>query len=125
MDRLVARLTLAAAGLLVIAVLVGVTAVFLCIALDLALQSWLAPPLAALATAGILLAAGLIIALVVVLAARSHRTANEPLATRLNRELTGLASKHTAGAVGAALLAGFAVGAVPPLRDALKSILVK
>lgn len=125
MERLVARIAVAAAALLIVAVLVAGAAVFLCIALDFALQAWLPPWLAALATAGALLAAGLVIALIVVLATRSRRKRNEPLARRLSRELTALASEHTGGAVAAALLAGFAVGAVPPLRDALKEMLAK
>lgn len=125
MHRLVIRLAIAASGLLILAVLmVGVVA-FLCIALDFTLLSWLTPPLAALATAAITLATAGVIALIVAIAVRSRRRANEPLAKRLSRELTSLASEHTTGAVAAALLAGFAVGAVPPLRQALKDILVK
>jgi len=125
MDRLFARLTIAAAGLLIVAILVVAAAAFLCVALDLALLAWLTPPMAALATAAGVLAAGGVIAVIVVLAVRAKQKANEPLGKRLSRELTSLASQHTTGAVAAALLAGFAVGAVPPLRDALKDVLAK
>jgi hypothetical protein len=125
MDRLVTRLALAASGLLIIATAAIAAGVWLCVALYFALLTWLTPPLAALATAaGVLLAAGLIV-LVVVLALRSRRTTNEPMRTRLDRELTDIVSRHAAVAVPVALLAGFAVGAVPPLREALKDVLAK
>lgn len=125
MDRLVARLTLAASGLLIIAALVVAALVWLCVALYFALLTWLTPALAALATAAGVLVAGSLIALIVALAARSRRTANEPMRTRLDRELTDLVSRHATVAVPVALLAGFAVGAVPPLREALKDVLAK
>jgi len=125
MDRLVARVAVAASGLLLFAILVVAAVAFLCIALDSALLAWLTPPMAALATAAAMLATGLVIAFVVVLAVRSRRKANEPFGTRLNRELTSFASHHATGAVTAALLAGFAIGAVPPLRTALKDMLTK
>ncbi|HUZ71541.1 MAG TPA: hypothetical protein VMU87_01035 [Stellaceae bacterium] len=125
MDRLVARLAIAAGGLLIVAVLVVAAIASLCVALDLALQTWLTPPMAALATAAGVLAGGGVIAVIVVVAVRAKQKANEPLGARLSHELTSLASQHTTGAVAAALLAGFAVGAVPPLRDALKDVLAK
>jgi uncharacterized membrane protein len=125
MDRLIARLALAASGLLIIAALVIAAIVWLCVALYFELTTWLTPPLAALATAAAVLVAGGAIALIVAIAVRSRQAANEPLRTRLDRELTALASRHTTGAVAAALLAGFAVGAVPPLREALKDVLAK
>lgn len=125
MDRIVARLAVAASGLLIIAALVIAAIVWLCVALYFELTLWLTPPLAALATAAAVLFAGVVIALIVTLIVRSKQTANEPLRTRLDRELTGLASRHATGAVAAALLAGFAVGAVPPLREALKDVLAK
>jgi amino acid transporter len=125
MDRLVARLALAAGGLLIIAILVIAAIVCLCAALYLALLAWLTPSTAALVTAASVLAASGVVAVIVVLAVRAKQKANEPLGKRLSRELTSLASQHTTGAVAAALLAGFAVGAVPPLRDALKDVLAK
>ncbi|MDE2229796.1 MAG: hypothetical protein KGL11_12255 [Alphaproteobacteria bacterium] len=125
MDRLVVRLAVAASGLLIVAALVIAAAAFLCIALDLALQTWLTPPLAAGATAAIVLATGGAIAFVVSIIARARRKADEPFARRLDRELMSLATRHSTSAVAAALLAGFAVGAVPPLRNALKDMLAK
>jgi hypothetical protein len=125
MDRLVTRLAVTASGLLMVAALAVAALVWLCVALYFALLTWLTPALAAVATAaGILLAGGLI-ALIVVLAVRARSTENESARARLDRELTGLASRHATVAVPVALLAGFAVGAVPPLRDALKEILAK
>jgi hypothetical protein len=125
MDRIVARLTIAAAGLLIIAALAVAAIVWLCIALYFALLMWLTPPLAALATAAAVLVAGGLVAFIVILAVRARPRAAEPLRTRLDRELTDLASRHATGAVAVALLAGFAVGAVPPLREALKDVLAK
>lgn len=125
MDRLVTRLVIAASGMLIIAAAVIAAAVWLCIALYFALLTWLTPVPAAVATAACILVAGSLIALAVILALRSKSTANEPLRVRLDRELAGLVSRHATVAVPVALLAGFAVGAVPPLRDALKEMLAK
>lgn len=125
MDRIVARLAVAASGLLIIAALVIAAIVWLCVALYFELTLWLTAPLAALATAAAVLIAGIVIALIVTVVMRLKATANEPLRTRLDGELTGLVSRHPTIAVPVALLAGFAVGAVPPLREALKDVLVK
>ncbi|GEM_PF-4054867 len=125
MERIVARVALVGSGLLIVVALIAAAAAFLCVAIDRLLQVWLTPPLAAFATAVAILAAGLLIALIVVLLVRRRRAGDEPFAVRLNRELTSLAGEHTAAAVTVALLVGFAVGAVPPLRAALKDRLAK
>jgi hypothetical protein len=125
MDRFVTRLALAASGLLMVAALAVAALVWLCVALYLALLTWLAPAAAAVTTAVGVLAAGGLIALIVVVLVRTKWTTNESARARLDRELTGLASRHATIAVPVALLAGFAVGAVPPLRDALKEMLAK
>lgn len=125
MGRFVTRLAIAASGLLIIAALVIAAMVWLCVALYFELLTWLTPAPAAVATAAGILVAGGLIASIVVLAVRVKPTTNESLRTRLDHELATLARRHATVAVPVALLAGFAVGAVPPLRDALKDVLAK
>lgn len=104
---------------------------FLCGAIDLALARVASPALAALGAAG----GALVIAAAVALAARflarrragaaalqADRIAAE-LGALLGKEATSFAAAHPKGTVLASLLAGFAVGADPALRRALRDLL--
>jgi hypothetical protein len=125
-------INLAALLLAAIIALAGIG--FLCLALYLALFQYLLPPMAALATAGVLL----VLAALIFLAGRAasaitrsrRRSRDESLSTAALGELFGHefsthAAAHPHATLFASLLAGFTVGASPSLRHFLRDLLFK
>ena len=130
------RLALSAV-LIFLSLLLGLLAVgFLAAALYLGLATLTTPPLAALATAGVLLAA----AVLVILMARIRSTKPPPrasaqppvsdlnevaaaLGSRLGEQAARRAQEHPWAAAGAALACGAVVGANPRLRELLLGLL--
>ncbi len=134
MDRLITRVAINVAALLLAASIALAGIGFLCFALYLALLQYLSPPLAALATAG----AMFVLAALIILAGRAigtmiksrRRSRDERLATAVLGELLGhefstRAASHPHATLFASLLAGFAVGASPNLRRILRDLLFK
>ncbi|MDE2133209.1 MAG: hypothetical protein KGJ49_01255 [Alphaproteobacteria bacterium] len=132
------RIAIMAAALLVAAVGIGATAVFLCLALYSALLTLLSAPLAALAAAGLVFALSLLViflggVLGNVLARRARRArakrggAAFAFSAELGRILGEDAQKFVADkpllALVVALAGGFAVGASPRLRSLLQTLL--
>jgi hypothetical protein len=137
-SRLIARLALALA-FVVIGLIAGVVAVaFLAYAVYLALLSVLVPPAAAAITGVVVIAgAGLLLAIVRAIVRPRRRprgrdgsfpsleeceTAAE-VGSDLGRKLRGIAGANSGGGLLAALVAGFAVGVSPKLRAFLQAIL--
>ncbi|MBU6296789.1 MAG: hypothetical protein KGJ79_08880 [Alphaproteobacteria bacterium] len=132
------RIAIMAAALLVAAVGVGATVVFLCLALYALLLTVLSAPLAALAAAGLVFLASLLViylggVLSSMIAGRARRArakrggAAFAFSTELGRLLGEDAQSFIAGkpilALLVALVGGFTVGASPRLRDFLLRIL--
>ena len=138
MRELPMRIAIMAAALLVAAVGVGATAVFLCLALYSVLLTMLSPPWAALTAAvAVFLLSLLVIFLGAALSGRLARRARHARAKRggaafafsaeLGRILGEDAQKFISGkpilALLVAVAGGFAVGASPKLRALLQALL--
>lgn len=134
------RIAIMAAALLVAAVGIVVTAVFLCMALYAYLQTVLEPSLAALASAGIVFLLSIIIiflggALGSSLArrARARRSKRGGKASMISAEIGRLLGENAQAFIEKkpllslilALVGGFAIGANPRLRAILQIILDK
>lgn len=134
MSRFFVRLAFSIAALLVMIVAAFIAVGYFAYALYLFLASLMTPPLAAAAT-GILV---LLLAAFLALATRagtgrrrytesqSSREARESAAElggELGRRLLGFADAHRTGSLLAALVAGFAVGVSPKLREFLLDVL--
>jgi hypothetical protein len=134
MRDLSVRLAIAAASLLLAGVGFVAAAGFFCVALYLQLATMMEPPLAATATAF----AALLFSVLVMLIGRwlafgrrrmrggSSRIANDPameIGRRLGEEAFKYAKTHRRGTLIATLLAGFAVGASPKLRNWLRGLI--
>lgn len=128
------RLALTAV-LMFLALLLGLLAVgFLAAALYLGLATLLSPPLAALASAGVLLVAALLAVLVAGFRRNASRAtgtvpasdlseAAAALGSRLGEQAARQAQAHPWAAAGAALACGAIVGANPRLRALLMGLL--
>jgi membrane protein implicated in regulation of membrane protease activity len=136
MSRFFARLALSIAALLVMLVAACMATGYFAYALNLFLAQYMSPPLAAVLTGFlILLLAGLLVAATQMGSRRRRsyekettREARESAAElggELGRKLQGFAEAHKSGALIAALVAGFAVGVSPKLREFLVDILKK
>lgn len=134
MDRLITRVAINVAALLLAAIIALAGIGFLCLALYLSLLQYLLPPGAALATAG----AAFVVAALLVLAGRvigtmtksRRRPRDEGMATAalgelFGREFSTRAAAHPHATLFASLLAGFAVGVSPDLRRLLRDLLFK
>jgi len=135
MSRFFARLALSIAALIVMLVAAVIAVGYFALALFLFASSHMSPPLAAIATGFLIL----LLAAFLALAARagsgrrrrfserqSNRAARETAAElggELGRRLLGLADSHRTGSLVAALIAGFAVGVSPKLREFLLDVL--
>ena len=134
MSRFFVRLALSIAALLVMLIAAVIAIGYFAFALYLFASNYMAPPLAAAAT-GILV---LLLAAFLALATRvgpgrrplsegqSNRAARETAAQlggELGRRLFGFADSHRTGSLVAALVAGFAVGVSPKLREFLLDVL--
>jgi hypothetical protein len=136
MSRFFARLAISIAALLVMLVAACIATGYFAYALHLFLSQYISPPLAAVATGAILLLLAAILAAATqwgsrrprsypLQSTREVRESAAELGGELGRRLQGLAEAHKAGALFAALAAGFAVGVSPKLRDFLLDILKK
>lgn len=134
MYRFLTSVMLAVAAVMLAGTLVFVAAGFLIGALYLALLAYISAPLAALATAGVaLLAALLVLALGSLLWPRLGRglrrgrkaegLGGNALAAELGKSAGSFIGTHKTGSAVAALLAGFAVGLSPRLRQSLIEML--
>jgi hypothetical protein len=134
MNRLIARVAITIAALLLAAIIALAGISFLCLAIYFALLQYLLPPMAALATAGVMF----VLAALIFLAGRAtsammrsrRRSREEPLSTAALGELFGhefstRAAAHPHATLFASLLAGFAVGASADLRHFLRDLLFK
>lgn len=132
MRDLSVRLAIAAASLLLAGVGFIAAVGFLCVALYLQLTTMMTPPLAATTTA----LAALLFSLLVVLIGpklafgsrrgRSSRIAGDPameIGRRLGEEAFKYVKAHRSSTLIATLLAGFAVGASPKLRNWLRGLI--
>ena len=134
-SRFFARVALSIAALLVMVLAAFIAVGFFAFALYLFLATYMAPPVAALMS-GVLI---LMLAVILVLATRTgsgrrgrrgnaaaEREARETAAEvggELGRKIQGFADAHRNGSLIAALIAGFAVGVSPKLREFLQDIL--
>lgn len=134
MRSIAIRIAVMAAGLLIAAVLSLAVVAFLCIALYYGLQNVVAPWAAALLTAAALTLAALLVIAIAAAVARSASRKEEqrdPDVSRIGLELGRIlgetayryASQNPTRVLVAAVVAGFAVGAVPRLRSLLLSFL--
>jgi multisubunit Na+/H+ antiporter MnhB subunit len=134
MSRFFARLAISIAALLVMVVAALIAVGYFAFALYLFMLGSLSPPLAALATGILVLLLAVFLVLVTrplprkrrATATESSREAREnaaELGGELGRRVHGLAKAHKTGALLAALVAGFAVGVSPKLREFLLDIL--
>jgi hypothetical protein len=134
MYRFLTSVLLAVAAVMLAGTLVFVAAGFLIGALYLALLAYMSAPLAALATAGAaLIGALLVLALGSLLWPRLGRGLRQglkaeglggnALAAELGKSAGAFFGTHKTGSVAAALLAGFAVGLSPRLRQSLIEML--
>jgi hypothetical protein len=126
MARFISRLAFAFAAVLIATVAFGIAVSYLFYALFLLFATKMAPWLAGLATAGVLI----VFALIVLLIGRgmaSTAMPKKPAASKephpfthiLGSELGGLAAKNPIVAVAAALVAGVALGVSPALRHGI------
>jgi hypothetical protein len=134
MNRLITRVAITVAALLLAAIIALAGIGFLCFALYLALLQYLLPPMAALATAGAMFVLAVLIFLVgramSAMAKSRRRSRDESLSTAALGELLGHefsthAAAHPHTTLFASLLAGFAVGASPDLRHFLRDLVSK
>jgi len=138
MQGMAARIAIMVAALLLAAAGIFATCVFLCIALYAGLETVLAPPLAALSAAGIMLVLSLIVILIgsslasaAARRAKRNREKKGGTAARIGGELGRLLGESTLKFVSdnptrvliASIVTGFAVGAIPRLRNFLLDIL--
>ncbi len=144
MDRWIARLAIAVASVVVASIVLLSGIGFLCFALYLGLLGTTSAPIAAAATgvAALILAALTIVAARLISAslsaprrpgARDREGVSPEEATQLaselgnvlGKELTSLVHANPRGTLVVSLLSGFAIGAFPGLRHALRDLLSK
>lgn len=128
------RIAIMTAAILIAAVFLLATGAFLCVAVFDGLKMVLSPPLAALATAGIFLVTGLLIISIGSAIARSaerkariQREKKGPASSQIGLELGRFLGEEAARFVAknptqvlvVAVIAGFALGAIPRLRSFL------
>ena len=135
MSRFFARLALSIAALIVMLVAAVIAVGYFALALFLFASSHMSPPLAAVATGFLILLLAAFLALAVragsghrrsLSEGQSNRAARETAAQlggELGRRLLGLADSNRTGSLVAALVAGFAVGVSPKLREFLLDVL--
>jgi hypothetical protein len=138
MQAMAIRIAIMTAAVLIAAVCVLATGAFLCVALYDGLKLVWSPPLAALATAGIFLAAALLvmgigsaIAKAAERKARQERERRGPATVKIGLEIGRILGEAAARYAGknqtrvliGAVIAGFAIGAIPRLRSFLMSFL--
>jgi len=134
--RFFVRLAISLAVMLIALVAAIIAVAYFAYGLYLFLVQFLAAPAAAVVTGIlVLVAAILLVASVRVIARPRRRRRRESvpplegvenaaeLGSELGRKLRGLADAHASGGLLAALVAGFAVGVSPKLREFLKAIL--
>jgi hypothetical protein len=137
LSRLIARIAVALASLL-IGLVAGVIALaFFSYAIYLGFLNLLVPPAAAAVTGLVVIAIAVLLVAIVRLAIRPRRrrrrrseipsleeceTAAE-MGSELGRKIRGIAAANASGGLLASLVAGFAVGASPKLRAFLQAIL--
>jgi len=138
MSRFFARLSISIAALLVMLVAALIATGFFAFALFLYLEQYMLPPWAAVLTGVILLVLAAILAAATQLTSKRTRRPPEGLGPRgdtresaadfgseIGRKLAGFANTHKKGSMLAALVAGFAVGVSPRLREFLLDVLRK
>jgi len=137
MERLLRRFTVLAVLLVAAAIVIVAGVAFLCGAIYLALLGVATPPIAALATGLIAFAIALLILLAGYLfsgrwgvgpARRGGNKARRPpfavdLGSLAGVKISDLVRKHPAAGALVSLLAGFAVGLSPQLRETLRDLL--
>jgi hypothetical protein len=138
MQAMAIRIAIMTAAILIAAVCFLATGAFLCVALYDGLKLVLIPPLAALATAGIFLVLALIIILIGSGIARAaerrakrEQEKKKPVTAQLGLELGRFLGEEAARYAGknptqvliGAIIAGFALGAIPSLRSFLMSFI--
>jgi membrane protein implicated in regulation of membrane protease activity len=138
MQAMAIRIAIMTAVILIAAVCFLATGAFLCVALYDGLKLVLSPPLAALATAGIFLVLALIIIAIGSAIARAaerkakrEREKKRPATAQLGLEIGRILGEQVARYAGknptqvliGAVIAGFALGAIPSLRSFLMSFI--
>ena len=134
-SRFLFRLAMSLAAIL-IAVIAAVIAIsYFAYALDLLLETVVSRPAAALLTGVLILVIALLLIAVIRAATQPKRKKRESmpamealesaaeLGSELGRKLRGLSDAQASGGLMAALVAGFAFGVSPKLRDFLQSLL--
>lgn len=137
MSRFFVRLAISIAALIVMLIAASFATGYFAFALFLYLEEHMLPAWAALLTGLILLLLAAILAAATQMTGRRSRIPPEGLGPRdtrenaaemggeIGRRLAGFASTHKKGSMLAALIAGFAVGVSPRLREFLLDILKK
>lgn len=143
MERWIARVTIGAATFLAGSIVLTLGFGFLCYALYLGLLTMTSPAVAALATGGAVLILAVVIVLIgrLISAGSRARPRSEDsdkggtgaetnkLATDIGdlvgRELISLVRANPGRTAIASLLSGFAIGAFPELRHAIRDLLIK
>jgi hypothetical protein len=138
MQAMAIRIAIMTAAILIAAVCVLATGAFLCVALYDGLKLVFSAPLAALCTAGIFLVAALLIvgmgsaiAKAAERKARQERERRGPATVKVGLEIGRIMGEAAARYAGknqtkvliGAVIAGFAIGAIPRLRSFLMSFL--